>query len=133
MAELLALVNITDMYLYDGAAQAADTVLQGHAGVGVGSGIEHDAVVAPEEARLLHLVDELALHVALIVVYLYIRVFLPQLGQIAVERLAAVDARFALSQQVQVWSVDNLDFHFFSSLATLRLQKYEELLNHANK
>ena len=70
MTELLALVYVRDVYLDDGTLQTPDAVVQGHAGMGIGPCVEHDAVVAAKEARLLHLVDQLALHVALIVVYL---------------------------------------------------------------
>ena len=46
-----------------GAAQRADAVVQGDAGVRVGTGVEYDAVEG--ESHLLHLVDHLTLYVAL--------------------------------------------------------------------
>ena len=80
-----------------------------NAGAYTHTSIEHNAIVL--EAHLLHLVDELALHVALIVVYLHIRDLGFQLGQECLERLAAIDARLANTQQVQVGSVNNLNLH----------------------
>ena len=53
MAELLALVHIGDMHLYARAFHAADAILQGNAGVGVGTRIEHYAIVG--EAYFLQL------------------------------------------------------------------------------
>ena len=74
MSELFALVDIRDVHLDDGALETADAVVQGNTRVGVGSRIEHDAVVTASEARFLHLVDEFAFDIALIVVYLHLRV-----------------------------------------------------------
>jgi len=109
MAELLALVYVGDMYLYHRALQTADAVLQGDAGVGVGSGVEHHAIVA--EAYFLKLVDELALDVALIILYLDVGVFGFQLRQIALERIAAINTRLSYAQEVQVWTIDDLYLH----------------------
>ena len=69
MTELLTLVDIGDVHLDNWALQRADAVVQGYAGMGVGTGVEHNAVAAPE-AHLLHLVDEAALDITLIVGYL---------------------------------------------------------------
>jgi len=109
MTELLALVYIGDMHLYARAFHAADAILQGNAGVGVGTRIEHYAIVG--EAYFLQLVDKLALDVALIVFYLYIRVFSLQLRQIALERVAAINAWLSNAQEVQIRTIDNLYLH----------------------
>ena len=77
VTELLALVDIRDMYLDDRALQRADAVVQGYAGMGVGTGVEHDAV-ALAKARLLHLVDELTLDVALIVININVGISIAQ-------------------------------------------------------
>ena len=98
MAELLTLVDIGDVDLDDGTAQRADTVLQRHTGMRVGSGIQHDTIVTAEEPRLLHLINQLTLDVALIIVYLDIGEALTQFRQVAVERLRAIDARLTLAQ-----------------------------------
>ena len=109
MAELLALVHIGDMHLYARAFHAADAILQGNAGVGVGTRIEHYAIVG--EAYFLQFVDKLALDVALIVFYLYIREFSLQLRQIALERVAAINAWLTNAQEVQIRTIDNLYLH----------------------
>ena len=103
MAELLALVYVGYVDLNDGTAERAYAVLQGHAGMGVGAGVEHNAVVS--EAYFLHLVDKYALDVALEVLYLYVGKASAQLRQVVVERAAAVNPRFARAQKVKVGAV----------------------------
>jgi hypothetical protein len=109
MSELLALVHIANVYLNDRAFQRTDAVVQGYRGMGVGSCVEHDAVVG--KAYFLHLVNQLSLHIALIVFYLYIGILCLQLRQILIERCRAVDAWLASAQEVKIGSVDNENFH----------------------
>lgn len=109
VAELLTLVDVRDVNLDDGAAQRADAVMQCYAGVGVGTGIEHDAVVG--EPHLLHLVNELTLYVALVVLNAYVRIFGLELWQVLLKGRCAVDARLTGAQQVQVRTVDNDYLH----------------------
>ena len=91
VAERLALVDVGDVDLNDRTTERTDAVVERHGGMGVSTGVEHDAVEG--EAHLLHLVDELALDVALVVGYLDIGETGLQLGQILVERRRTVDAR----------------------------------------
>ena len=77
--------------------------------MGVCSSIEHDTIVA--EAHLLHLVDEFTLDVALVILDINIEVLLLQLWQVLLERGGTVDAWFADTQQVEVWTIDNENFH----------------------
>ena len=65
MTELFSCVYITNMHFYYGATEAAYAVVEGDAGVGVGAGIEHYAIVC--EAYFLHFVYQFALDVALII------------------------------------------------------------------
>lgn len=65
MTELFSCVYITNMHFYYGATEAAYAVVEGDAGVGVGTGIEHYAIVC--EAYFLHFVYQFALDVALII------------------------------------------------------------------
>ena len=76
MTELLTTVNVGDMDFDDRTLQRTDAVVQRDARVRIGTRVQHDAVVALEESRLLHLVDQLTLHVALIVVYLHVGIAL---------------------------------------------------------
>ena len=98
MAELLTLVDIGDVDFDDGTAQRADTVLKRHTGMRIGAGIQHDTIVTAEETRLLHLINQLTLDVALIIVYLDIGEAFTQFRQVAVKRLRAIDARLTLAQ-----------------------------------
>ncbi len=109
VAELFTLMDIGDVHLDDGALQRADAVVESHRRMGIGSGIEHDAVVT--EAHLLHLVDELALDIALVIVDGDVGILCPQLRQILVEGGRAVDARLTGAEEVQIGTIDDLDFH----------------------
>ena len=111
MTERLALMHIGDMNFDDGALQRTDAVVERHTGVGIGTRIEYDAVVAIEEAHLLHLIDELTLDVALETGDLHIGELCLQRRQVALKRLIAIDAWLALSQQIEVRTIDNLNLH----------------------
>ncbi len=84
-----------------------DRIGNGHRGVGVAASVEQDCVKV--EAYFMDFVDELPLHVALIVVQLDLGKSLFELLEIVLERFASVDFGFAFSEQIQVWAVDNLD------------------------
>ena len=72
MAEVfLAGKDIADVHLDDWRGDGGDGIVDGHAGVAVAARIKHYAVGG--EANGMEAVDELALDVALIVAYLYIR------------------------------------------------------------
>ena len=58
--------------------------MQGYRRVGVGTCVEHDAVVG--EAYLLHLVDKFSLDIALVVLDSNVRILCLQLGQILFKR-----------------------------------------------
>ena len=83
VAELFALMDVTDVDLDDGRFQRTDAVVQGNGSMRVGTSIQHDAVVG--EADLLHLVDELALNVALVILDVDVGILGLQLGQILLE------------------------------------------------
>jgi len=109
MAELLALMYVGDMHFDDRTFQRTDTVVEGYAGVSVRPGIEYDSIIS--ESHLLHLIDEFSLNITLIVVYLILRIAVAQLWQIVLERRRAVDARLSPSEEIEVWTVDNLNPH----------------------
>ena len=109
VAEFLAFVDIGDVHLDGGTLQGTDAVLQRHARMGIGTSIEHNAIES--EAHLLHLVDQFALDVALIILYFHIGISRPKLGQVVFKGIVAVDARLTHSEEVEVRPVDNLYFH----------------------
>ena len=112
MTELFALVHVGDVHLNRGTLQRADAVLQGYARVGIGTGVEHYAVIG--ETHLLQLVYQLALDVALIVVNLHVGILGTQFGKILLKRTASVDSWFPDTQEIEVGTVDYLNFlHFF--------------------
>ena len=99
------LVDIRDVYFHDRRVDGADAVVQGYTGVRIGTGVQHDAVLT--EAHLLNLVNQFSLYVALEVVQFDVSKTRLQHWQIVVERLAAVDTRFADAQQIQVWAIQD--------------------------
>ena len=109
VAKCLALMNIRDVNLNNRALQRADTVVQGYGSVGVGTGIEHDTVTT--ETNLLHLVNQLTLDIALVIGYLDIRIAGLKLRQILVKRRRTVNAWFPGTQEIQIRTIDDLDFH----------------------
>ena len=109
VAELLTLVNIGYVHLDYRRTERAYAVLQGDARVGVGTGVEHYA--AAREASLLHLVDEFAFDVALIITYLDVGICGTKRLQIVVERAAAIYSGFARAEQIKIRAIDDLYFH----------------------
>ena len=63
MTELFSCVYITNMHFYYGATEAAYAVVEGDAGVGVGTGIEHNAV--GRKASAMNLIDYRSLAITL--------------------------------------------------------------------
>ena len=96
--ERLPLVNVGDMNFHHRAFQRTDAVVQRYAGVGVGSGIEHYAIIV--ESHFLHLVYQRSFDVALIIRYLDVGKATLQRWQVILERFLAINAWFALSQQI---------------------------------
>ena len=113
MAVLLALMHIADMHLHDGAMERADAVEQGDARVGVGTGVEHDARTVGGEAHLLHLVDELALDVALVIAELHIGEEPLQLREVCLEAAVPVDAGLTHAQHIKIGTVYYLNLSHF--------------------
>ena len=109
MAELLALVYIRDMNLNDGTLQRTDTIVERHRSMGVGSCIQHDAIKG--KAHLLHLIDQLALHITLEIGNLDVRILSLQLRQVLLKRRRTVNTWFADAKKVQIRTINNLNFH----------------------
>ena len=86
-----------------------DGVRNGDRGVGVGTGVEHDAVVV--EAHLMDLRDDLTFRIALEILQIVFRVAFLQYLEILVEGSVAVHRRFASSQQVEIRTVEDQYFH----------------------
>ena len=109
VAELLTLVDVGDVDLDDRSFQRADAILQCDARVGVGTGVEHNSVVA--EAHFLQLVNELAFDVTLIVVNLYLRIISPKSFQIRLHSICPVYSWLASAQKIEIWAINYLYFH----------------------
>ena len=112
VAEGLAGVDVADVNLDDGGGDGRYGVGDGHRGVGVATGIEHDAAVV--KAYSLQPVHDFALDVALEDVDGVLRELFNQLLQVLVERAVAIDLGLAFAHEVQVRAVDDVDDHLIS-------------------
>lgn len=125
MAELLTLVHIADVDLDDWDGNRLDGIMDGHTGVRIGTGIEHDAVHHASvgmtfalaqvgilaETGLMQSVHNSALHIALEVFEVDVTLLLLKLGKVILEGIRAIDTRFTTTQKVQVGTVDDKNFH----------------------
>jgi hypothetical protein len=109
MPESFALVNVGNVHFNHRRADGTYAIGERNAGVGVGSGVKHDAIALKSHG--LQLVDKFTLDVALKVIYLYIGEASTQTGQEIVERRGTINAWFAHAKQVEVGPVDNLYRH----------------------
>lgn len=98
MAKSFACGDVADVDFYYGCLQAPYAVLQGYAGVCVGTCIQDDAVEI--ESYFLHFIDEFALYVALKIGELNVRILRGELSEIVFKRLLSVDFRFTHAQKV---------------------------------
>ena len=119
MAELLARVNIRDVYFYHGSIYSTDAIVQSYACVCISACIKHDAIVGI--THLLHLVNHLAFYVALKIFYFHLWEFLSQRFKIALHAIVTIDSRFANSEKVEVWTVKNEKFHYVKFLIIYNL------------
>ena len=112
LAEVLSLLDGADVDLDGGDGDGFEGVEDRHAGVRVGSRVDDDAVDLA--VGLLNLVDDAALVVGLedldLVKTLCSACLLADLDQ-AVVVVAAVDARLANAEHVEVGTVDDECFH----------------------
>ena len=109
MTKLLSGVYIRDMNLNHWGSERANTVEQGYAGVGVGTCIENNAVVG--EPYFLHFINQLAFNVTLVVGQLYRWILALQVVEKCIESGLAIDVWLSTSQQIEIWPIDNLNFH----------------------
>lgn len=109
MSILFTGVNVGDVYLDDGSRHGSYGIAQGDGGVGVGTGIEHDAVA--RIPGLLNFVDEYSLDIGLEIVDAMLGIAPTQLLEKVVERSFPVDGLFPFAQQIEIGPVDNEYIH----------------------
>ena len=108
MTKFFAFVDIGDVYFERGSSHPGDSVRDSHRSVSITSCIEQNRIKG--EAHLMDLVDQLPLYVALEIVEFNLRKALLQLLEIILKGLAAIDFRFSFPKQIQVRTINNLDF-----------------------
>ena len=80
--------------------------------MGISTGIQDDSVVV--EAHFVYLVYQFPFHIALVIVQLDVSISAPQVLQIILERCGSIHTRFALAQQIQIGTIDDLYLHFLT-------------------
>src|SRR5574344_15598 len=97
--------------------------------MGISTCIQHDAVIV--KSHFLQFVDHLTLDITLIIIDLYVWIALAEFRKKAVKRALSINSRFTSTQKVQVWTVDNLYFHF--DIYIICVQRYSKLSGIQNK
>mgnify|MGYP003293567442 CR=1 FL=1 len=129
MAELLTLMDVADVYLDDRYLDGLDGVVDRYTCMCVGSCVEYDAVHAAEgsiflsvcsvevrlvpEPRQVYGIYDVPFVVALVVGNLIVRVGCTELVEIVLEGLCTIDSRLSATQEIQIRSVDDQNFHNF--------------------
>ncbi|ENN85991.1 hypothetical protein RHSP_16040 [Rhizobium freirei PRF 81] len=105
--EFFACVDVGDMHLHDGNGNGADCVMQRDRRVPIGTGVDGDA--GGLVACLVHPVDQHAFVIALAEIDDKAQALAHGLAICLdiLERLAAIDARLALAESVQIGSVED--------------------------
>ena len=114
MAELFTLVDVGDMHLHGRSRHRLERIVKGNTGMSVGSGIQDDAVHV--KATAMDAIDEIALMVALEIVEMHIGKRCTQLVKIVFEGTGTVDAWLSTTQEIQVRTIDDLNFLHEGSL-----------------
>ena len=118
MTEFLAGLHIAHMNFNDGCRNGSDCIGDGIGIMGIGTGIEHYADAVGVEAGGMESVDKLALAVMLLVTQIYLGKTDSETFEDCFESLGPVDAGFALSEQIEVGSVEDEDvFHFMCTFS----------------
>lgn len=119
MAEFLALVHIADVNFDDRSAHGLDSVVDGYAGMSVGTSIENDAIDAREFWMCIPNIGLLAKSGAVDGIYdvtfmitlkigdLNVWVSLAQVFEVILKRLCSIDSRFPTPQKIEVWAIDD--------------------------
>lgn len=105
MTESFSGVDVGKVDLNDREANSADSISQSDAGVGIGRGVENDCVKLA--LGLLNPTDQLPLHIGLSELDFDLQCIGPfsHQGFEVSQSGAAIHFRFALAEQVQVWTV----------------------------
>lgn len=107
VAELLAGVDVADVYLDDGRPDGCYGIAYGYAGMAVSASIEHYAVDAAAMS-FLQKVYYSAFYVCLVVGYHgFVTETLLKKGQIVVKSLRAVNLRLAFAEHIEIRTIDD--------------------------
>ena len=112
-SEILAGENVGKMHLDHWCRDGGYGIGNGQRIVGVGSGIDHDAVVLAKAAEL-NPVDDLSFVVALEIVDRRVGAGLPDIADDGIHVAGSIDGCLTDAGEIQVWSVDDEYFHFES-------------------
>ena len=121
VSKIFAFENIRNMNFNNRNRNRANSISYRDRSMGVSSGIKYNAIVG--KSGFVEFVYKCSFRIRLEIIQLSIRKKLLELLKIIFEGLIAVNCGFTFSQQVQVWSVDNLySFHEDNFLDLIRLR-----------
>ena len=104
VAKCLALVHVAQVHLDNGQPYTADGIVQGNAGVRIGTCVEHNSLHA-FVGGLFQAVDKEAFNIRLIVFDGMRRNGCAQTFQRLLHRSVTIDTRFATALSDQVWTI----------------------------
>ncbi len=98
------------MHLHHGRFDCGNGIGQSNGGMGVSAGIDDDALVG--KTCLVKPVNQCSFGIALKIMENDAGILLLEGFKILLERSLAVDVRLTGAEQVEIWAVDDENFHF---------------------
>lgn len=124
--EILPCEHIRNMYLDNRGADRYDGITKGYRGMRIGAGVKYDPI--GREADFMQAVDKFTFHVALIVVKADIWKQGCKGFQIGIEIRVAIHRCFAGTQQIQVWTVNNIYTHMAKVMPSAEYLRTDAIL-----
>jgi len=109
MPEFFPCVYVGDMDFDHRCFYAGNRIVDRHRSMRIGPGVQYDSIGG--KTRFVELVHDFSLNVRLIIIQFDPIEPLLQLPEIILKGFVSINRGFSLAKQIQVWAIDNLDFH----------------------
>lgn len=109
VAKFLAGIHIGDMHLYHRHLDGANGIVNGNGGVCISTGIKYNPIAG--KTNFMQFVYQFAFDVTLVIMKVNCGKTIDEGLKEYFKRLCPVNFRLTFAQQVEVRSVDDLDFH----------------------
>ncbi len=109
VAKFFAGIHIGDVHLHHGYLNGANGIVNGNGGVCISAGIENNPITG--KTNFMQFVHQFTFDVALVIVKVNCGETFDKGLKEYFKRLCSVNFRFTFAQQIEVRSVDDLDFH----------------------